>query len=123
MLYKGKHALIPWAPLRTTMVPMVRFLHTAGSLWYHTFSGILFEFHLKIRNRDGWLQTSLGLRRTRIVRIIVKPGSPSPTKLSPYRSIGACSLRNRGRLAQLVERHIDVVNVTGSTPVPPTTFR
>ena len=25
-----------------------------------------------------------------------------------------------GRLAQLVERHIDVVNVTGSTPVPPT---
>lgn len=25
-----------------------------------------------------------------------------------------------GRLAQLVERHIDVVNVTGSNPVPPT---
>ena|GEM_PF-6566137 len=27
---------------------------------------------------------------------------------------------NLGRLAQLVERHIDVVNVTGSTPVSPT---
>ncbi len=26
----------------------------------------------------------------------------------------------QGRLAQLVERHIDVVNVAGSTPAPPT---
>lgn len=26
----------------------------------------------------------------------------------------------QGRLAQLVERHIDVVDVTGSTPVSPT---
>lgn len=30
---------------------------------------------------------------------------------------------NLGRLAQLVERHIDVVNVTGSTPVSPTKIK
>lgn len=30
------------------------------------------------------------------------------------------TLRPKGRLAQLVERYIDVVNVRGSNPLPPT---
>lgn len=42
-------------------------------------------------------------------------------KLFPCR-MASRKTRYNGRLAQLVAHHIDIVEATGSSPVPPTTF-